>query len=337
MIVQRLLSFRFVDGVRNGATMQSPIDPHSRWIYAILCVWFVLGLPAFLSLGFTIDVDAAPAIGASALIIACWGLRSLGYGRFSGGVEVLIVSFFYGLVLTFIIYPLLAISGPLADPWLARADRAIGFDWFAFIAFFKAHPALMGGMVWVYLSLFWQQVILLPWLWITKDERRAWTFVTALVVAMTITLCIYPFAPCDDAFVHYGVTQKDFPLGVTVPWTTSPVVRSIKAGARVLTGASFKGIVTFPSFHTAVAVMLMWTGWALKPIRYPVVALNVLMIVSCIVIGAHYFVDLIAGAIIGAVAIVVSKRLVSSGDWRSGSSAHRLRSLFPGRSPSSVR
>jgi len=123
-------------------------------------------------------------------------------------------------------------------------------------------------------------------------------------------LLIYPFAPCDAAFVHYGVTQKQFPLSTDVPWTTSPIVRAFKSGDRLINAAAFKGIVTFPSYHTAMAVMATWAGWSLKPLRYPVLALNALMVVSCIVVGAHYLVDLLAGGAIGTLGIVIAKRLV---------------------------
>jgi membrane-associated phospholipid phosphatase len=308
--MRRLGSISLVEGLRHGVVTASPIDRHSRWFYLIVTAWFVAGLPVFLAMGFTLDLGPQAAIGAGALILACWLLRYVNHQRIAGGIEVVIVGFFFGLPVMFVIYPLLAVSGPLADPWLANVDRALGFDWFAFIAFFKAHPFLMKLMVWIYLSLFWQQLLLLPALWLRGFERRAWLFVTALVVAMCITLAIYPFTPCDDAFVHYGVTQAQFPLSVTVPWTTSPVVRSVKAGARVITAASLKGIVTFPSYHAAVAAMLTWAAWPLKPLRYSFVVLNTLMIVSCIVVGAHYLIDLVVGVAIGAVAVVISKKIV---------------------------
>ena len=48
----------------------------------------------------------------------------------------------------------------------------------------------------------------------------------------------------------------------------------------------------------------------MRPLRYVVLAINALMIVSCIVVGAHYLVDLLAGAAVGVLAILISKGLV---------------------------
>jgi membrane-associated phospholipid phosphatase len=291
-------------------TTGSLMDPRSRWIYLIMAVEFLVGLPVFLLLGFTLDLPAGAAIGAGALIVACWLLRYIGHSRIAGGVEATVVAFFYGLPVMFVIYPLLALSAPLADPWLAKADDILGFDWFAFIRFFKAHPQLKEAMVSIYRSFFWQQLLIVPILWIRGFEWRAWAYVTMVLVAMVITLTIYPFTPADDAFVHYGVSRAAFPLSVDIPWTTSPVVRSIKAGARVISMGSLQGIVTFPSFHAAAAVLFTWAAWALKLLRYPILALNCLMMISCMVVGAHYLVDLIVGAIIGIAAILLVTRIM---------------------------
>jgi membrane-associated phospholipid phosphatase len=299
-----------IEGLRHGVTTGPLIDPRSRWIYAIMAAEFAIGLPVFLLMGFTLDLPSGAAIGAGALIFACWLLRFIGHSRLAGGVEIVIVAFFYGLPVMFVVYPLLALSAPLADPWLARTDDLLGFDWFAFIRFFKAHPQLTELMVRVYKAFFWQELLIVPLLWICRLEWRAWAFVTMILVAMVITLTLYPFAPADDAFVHYGVTRAAFPLSVDVPWTTSPVVRSIKAGARVISVHSLVGIVTFPSFHAATAVLFTWATWALKPLRYPILVLNCLMLVSCVVVGAHYVIDLIVGVLIGGAAILIVTRLL---------------------------
>jgi membrane-associated phospholipid phosphatase len=298
--------------LREGVETSPPLDPRSRWLYLIMAAEFVIGLPIFILMGFSLHLDPKPAIGGAALIVSCWLLRRVGHARLAGGVEVVLLTIFYALPTLFLIFPLLAISGPLADPWLASVDRALGFDWFAFIGLFRGRPVLTGLMVWAYTSFFWQTLIVLPLLWLIRAEDRAWAFVTAAVVATAITLALYPFAPADDAFVHYGVTRGAFPLSVDVPWTTSPVVRSIKDGARSISYASLKGIITFPSFHTAAAIMLIWAGWPVRIIRYPVMVLNALMIVSCIVVGAHYLIDLIVGAGIGCVAVAVASRMVAA-------------------------
>jgi membrane-associated phospholipid phosphatase len=78
----------------------------------------------------------------------------------------------------------------------------------------------------------------------------------------------------------------------------------------MLTVSRTQGIVAFPSFHTVAGVLLanMARGrkWFL-----PVLALNVLMIVSVMSEGAHFAVDMLSGLICACVAIAASRSVLS--------------------------
>ena len=50
---------------------------------------------------------------------------------------------------------------PFADPWLSRADVALGFDWMAWFDFVKAHSALHNILATAYASLVLQVLICL--------------------------------------------------------------------------------------------------------------------------------------------------------------------------------
>ena len=123
-------------------------------------------------------------------------------------------------------------------------------------------------------------------------------------------MLIYPFAPADAAFTQFGVTRAQFPVPSDVPWTTGPVVHAIKDGARIVTKDSLKGLVTFPSYHAAVAASLIWASWSLRWLRAPIILWNLAMLVSCILVGAHYLVDLIAGIAVAFVSIRFAIQIV---------------------------
>jgi membrane-associated phospholipid phosphatase len=77
---------------------------------------------------------------------------------------------------------------------------------------------------------------------------------------------------------------------------------------RTLDANAFTGIVTFPSFHAAGAVLLACAWWQVPGLRYPGVALNAAMLVSAIPCGGHYLSDLIAGCgIAGAIIWAVGR------------------------------
>jgi membrane-associated phospholipid phosphatase len=68
-----------------------------------------------------------------------------------------------------------------------------------------------------------------------------------------------------------------------------------------------EGIITFSSFHTTLAILLVCAvrhhRWALAIL----VPLNVLLIVATLSVGGHYLVDLPAGAVVAFISIVATR------------------------------
>ena len=81
--------------------------------------------------------------------------------------------------------------------------------------------------------------------------------------------------------------------------------------------AAADGIVTFPSIHAGIALILAWAAWSSTALRYPLLVLNALMAIGAVTHGAHYFVDVIAGLLVAvAVIAIADKRLaVRSSLW----------------------
>ena len=67
------------------------------------------------------------------------------------------------------------------------------------------------------------------------------------------------------------------------------------------------GIVTFPSFHAASAVLYVWALWPAKLFRPLILPANGFMLAATPINGGHYFVDLIAGIVIAVFAIVAMR------------------------------
>ena len=66
------------------------------------------------------------------------------------------------------------------------------------------------------------------------------------------------------------------------------------------------GIITFPSYHAVWAVFFMWAFYPIKLFRVPAILLSLLILAATPIQGAHYFVDLIGGALVAAIAIYVA-------------------------------
>ena len=66
------------------------------------------------------------------------------------------------------------------------------------------------------------------------------------------------------------------------------------------------GIVSFPSFHTIWAVLSSYALWGFRFLRWPSVICAVLIILSTMTTGWHYFADVLGGLILAFVSIEIA-------------------------------
>lgn len=163
-----------------------------------------------------------------------------------------------------------------------------------------------------YSTLAWQPVVLIGLLAIGRHQRMVQTFVLAWSIALFATLAISPFTPALGNFLHHGIAQADYPaIRVTAAWGFAENFAAMRSGtSQLITRESLDGLVTFPSFHTSGAVVLAM-GWsAIGKARAAFCLLNAAMIVSAVLIGGHYLVDVLAGIVIALAAWLAAQGLL---------------------------
>ena len=65
-----------------------------------------------------------------------------------------------------------------------------------------------------------------------------------------------------------------------------------------------EGLIQLPSFHTVLAIMLAYNFRDRRWLFAAAVVLDALIILSCPTEGSHYFVDLVAGAVVAVLGII---------------------------------
>ncbi len=237
--------------------------------------------------------------------------RGFGFARTAAAFEGLAVMAALALP-AFLAFALLAATDfPLVDERLIAADGMLGFNWLSMNEALRAHESVFKHGETIYLSLRWQPTLLVVVLAMTMRHLELWRFVTAWFVALAITMVIFPFTPAVGGFIHYGLDHHDLPhLSEESISGWYGIFDSVRSGTVYKLGANtITGIVTFPSFHAAAAVLLGYGYMAVNWLRWPMLALNVGLFVSSIVIGGHYLVDVLAGGLIAVIAIVIVRRL----------------------------
>jgi membrane-associated phospholipid phosphatase len=198
---------------------------------------------------------------------------------------------------------------PYADAVFAAADRALfpGLDWPSFIIAFDQHGSLIFVLSQSYASLFWQPELLLLYFCATGRGIHAWRVLTALTIALVVCIFIFPFCPALGGYAHFGIGMESVPhVPDLSAWRYPAVLRGVRDGRIDELGLkTLEGIVAMPSFHASAALILGWGFWSSRQLRWPFLLLNLGMLVSSVPIGGHYIVDVLAGAAVGGLAILL--------------------------------
>ena len=224
-------------------------------------------------------------------------LAALGFG---GGYLIA-----YTLAAALLSYLGTSLSLPLLDAQFARADAALGFDWLATLELANAWPLLGKLLRAAYATSMPQVLFVFLMLATTRQLSRLADFLALFTATSLATIVAASLLPAAGAFVHFdppaalrGVVGAD--AGI---WHLKHF-EALRSGAmRAIDPGTIEGLVTFPSFHAALAVITVWALWRTRWLALPALCLNALVIVSTVPVGGHYFVDVLAGIGIGAAAI----------------------------------
>jgi membrane-associated phospholipid phosphatase len=96
--------------------------------------------------------------------------------------------------------------------------------------------------------------------------------------------------PAASAWVYFGVVERvdayhliDF--------------NALRSGEMTrISLTHVNGLITFPSFHAALATILIYASRGVKMLFPLYLVLNLLMLAATPTVGGHYFIDIIAGA-----------------------------------------
>ena len=221
-------------------------------------------------------------------------------------------------VLTTLTYLATSVALPSWDKTLLAWDLALGFDFRSYLQFINDHPRLLAILGPSYSSITWQMLAMGVILPLVGNRLRSAQAICAFALALLATTFISALVPAIGVYDTLGLKPSDFPYfepqGYYDTLRDAPLLRS--GGLHGLTLSRLVGVLTFPSFHAASAIFYTWAFWPLTLIRPLIVPWNIAMIAATPLGGGHYFVDVLAGILVAALAIraalAISSRLSST-------------------------
>jgi membrane-associated phospholipid phosphatase len=283
-------------------------NTHTLWWGVVLIMLAaVIGIAAT---GLSVDFRSNPTL---LLLVAAYIATTIFYRsiRFDKrlsqaliAVAQLLLLMLFGLLCS---YAAAVTAMPYRDAELLAIDQWLGFDRTSFLKVFTDSPWKVHLSNFIYLSML-PQLALTPFCLIITDRmEHLQRFVAAYGIALIATIVIFVFVPAVGAFVYFDLTPVQYaalPIDVYTPARTLDALRS--GGLKTIRLDNLEGLIAFPSFHTAAAILYGWALWPIKSIRWPIAALNLALISTTPVCGAHYAIDVIAGAAVALGSIAAS-------------------------------
>ncbi len=146
---------------------------------------------------------------------------------------------------------------------------------------------------------------------ITRDLH---IMLLTVVITATTIICFWSFFPSS-------ATPNIYPIPKDIEAVLAPVVDQryaeellyiIKNGPGLITPYEIRGTISFPSYHTTLALIAMAAARNIKYLYPFFLVLNLLILPATIIHGGHYLFDIMAGVALFALGHYLARRVVLS-------------------------
>jgi len=188
----------------------------------------------------------------------------------------------------------------LDDWFFYRIDQWFGFNSIAIFRFSQDHLIVKLVSHLVYDSLNYQMLCIPLILALLLERRQIDVFFTACLVSGIVGYVIYYFFPTTDpANVIHTVRFLQSEYQVIVQFHGIHNYQKI---------VGIAPLIGFPSFHVIWAMILAYVCKNRKWLFYPILLLNILLIISTLTSGWHFLISVLGGFIIAVGSLYLAER-----------------------------
>ena len=196
---------------------------------------------------------------------------------------------------------------PLANDALLAADRALGFNWNAYAHFLVDDPWRNAIFSTIYLRITFSGLMLTMVIALMCNNRIrvleiCFLMLTTAVTSVTLA-AIFPAYPVFDSVTEPSLLAFMKDHNVYYLEQVSKHLKYLRdAPVAIIDPLHLDGIVCFPSFHTCMALIIIYCNRGILPFNILATVLGLSIIAGTPVYGGHYLVDVIGGAMITGLA-----------------------------------
>ncbi len=216
-----------------------------------------------------------------------------------------------------------SLAYPLQDSFYRHADIWLHFDLRAVTLMLQSSSLVWRALNADYFSLLFQISVTVLWLAHTRTRGRNAAFLAGAIMSFLVCCIISGILPA------IGPSQVENP-SLTGPPSYVTDILAMRSGLPVSkTVEGLEGIICFPSYHSVLAVLIIWSHRRLATF-WPMMVINLAMLVSVPSVGNHYLTDLLGGFAAVCASIVTVGYCHA---WRSGRTQQMVPQMrvVPGR------
>lgn len=201
---------------------------------------------------------------------------------------------------------------PMQDALFDRLDKALGLDWLGYLAWLNRNAWLAPMLTAAYQSFLFQVIIVVLTLSFSGNGIAARTMILAMMLSAVVIIAISGLLPARSTFAFFNLSPADYPnLHPAAAFIHLPDLMALHADTPLHVDLrQAHGIITFPSYHAALGLLLLIGGWQNLWLRWPSLVINLAMIAATPIDGGHYFVDVLAGLAIAAASYAGARHLI---------------------------
>ena len=269
-------------------------------LFVILATLIVAALSApLVGVHWSSSGASAAALCLSVLLGASLRLRSFdrqnALATFS---EVLALILLGGLANAALAMIALRSGAPMADSLLKWMDSLAGLSAQGLVSWMTDQGTSLEPLHIIYESSFPQlavTVLLLPFL---GRQLEAWRLCFLFLAALLTCALISFVLPAYGSFIDAAPsTIRALPAGAgTYAFESVAQFRATPVAELGLNDIT--GVITFPSFHTIMALITIQAWSWTRTLRLPILGWNLAVIFTTLPMGGHYYVDIAAGIVL---------------------------------------
>lgn len=201
-------------------------------------------------------------------------------------------------VMALLNYLFLPNSRPTLDPWLVSLDAKLGYNWVEAVTWSVNHPLLNEIMRYAYMSNLYQVVILIVVLGFSGRIYALHGMIMTLTLGATFAVLFWIVFPSVGPSALFPLPDHVTEMSQQLVGTSygMELTDLLKNGTTEIRPNDARGLISFPSFHTVMALAGIWYSRSLKWLFPFFLLLNMAVLPAVLVHGGHHLVDIPAGA-----------------------------------------